>query len=177
MEEKPNETLEERNIRVANELEERAEKDKVTEAHETMSNVGEALSVREQLLKRTRLRIFKTPIDIINEEGDVTGEIEIKTRLMTGSERERAIILIKELEVQSKEETRDILKFNETTRMIAEVLVEVCVDEDVRHYFREGEATDDVLIAVLSSTMEQSLEAIGDNVQRFREKRDRPSPT
>ena len=177
MEKRPDETLEEYNARVRKELEGRADSAEEAEAHETMADAGEALSVRDRLLQRTRRRVFDTPIDMIDDDGNVIGEIIVKTRMLTGSERSRAVILINELEAQSREETRDILKFNETAAGIAEILAEVAVDEEVQDYFREGEATDDVLIAVLSSTMEQSLEAIGDSVSRFRKKRDRPSPT
>lgn len=177
MEKNKNETLGERNIRELEELEGRADRDEAAETQETMGDVTEALSVRDKLLQRTRRRIFETPIDMIDEQGKVIGEIIVKTRMLTGSERARAIVLLKELEIQSQEENRDILKFNETTKGISEILAEASVDADVREYFSKGEATDDVLIAVLSSTMEQSLEAMGDSVQRFREERNRTSPT
>lgn len=177
MEKRPDETLEEYNIRKIAELEGRADDHEAEEAHETMADVGEALSVRDRLIRRTKRRVFDTAIDTIDDDGKVSGEIIIKTRMLTSSERARAVILISELEKQKDEETRDILMFNETTKGIGEILADVAVDPEIQEYFKVGESTDDVLIAVLTSTMEQSLEAIGDSISRFREERDRSSPT
>lgn len=174
--EKPEETLEERNLRVLGELEGRVDESESTAAAATTEEIKESLSTRDRLLRRVRLRVFETPIDVLNKDDEIVDEIKIRTRMLTSSERARAVLLIGELDEQQDESKRDIYKYNTTLEEMSKILAEVSMEEDVRTYFSAGEATDDIIVAVLSNTVEQSLTAVGDDISRFRQKRDRTSP-
>lgn len=175
VEEKTEETLGERNIRVLAELEARADAGEDLEAYVKMTDLQEQLTVRDRLLARTRRKTVTTELDVLDDDEKVIDTIEIETRMMTTSERVRATNYLEKLKAFAPKEGVDMSDrsfgpYNEIMSGFSELLAEIVVTPGLRDYFLNGEATEDILMGVATNALVSSVESTGDEVERFRKK-------
>jgi len=116
------------------------------------------LSVRDRLMRRVQVTRFKTVFE------DDLGDFVVETRQMTSGERFQAVQL-NQLLAQSDREPE---KYAEAIGGFRELARELCVTPGLDDYWNGEGVSDDVVIAVVMSTLQQTMRLVGEALTSFR---------
>lgn len=118
------------------------------------------LNIRDRLMRRAEKTTFETMFE------DDLGEFAVETRLMTSSERMKALNLNKMLG-QGRE---DLTKYEDAINGLKELAAEICVTPGLDEYLRSDDVSDDILVAMVLRTVYGTLEKVGESTTSFRKK-------
>uniref|UniRef100_A0A6M3MBA3 Uncharacterized protein n=1 Tax=viral metagenome TaxID=1070528 RepID=A0A6M3MBA3_9ZZZZ len=118
------------------------------------------LTIRDRLMRRAEKTTFETMFE------DDLGEFAVETRLMTSSERMKALKLNQMLG-QGQE---DLTKYEDAINGLKELAAEICVTPGLDEYLRSDDVSDDVLVAMVLRTVYGTLEKVGESTTSFRKK-------
>ena len=118
------------------------------------------LSIRDRLMRRAEKTTFETVFQ------DDLGDFAVETRLMTSSERVRALKLNQMLG-QGQE---DLNKYEDAINGLKELAAEICVTPGVDEYLKSDNVSDDVVVAMVIRTVYGTLETVGESITSFRKK-------
>ena len=149
-------SLEERNIET---LERLKAVEKKTEKKDAI-DLATQLSIRDRLMRRAEKTTFETVFQ------DDLGDFAVETRLMTSSERVRALKLNQMLG-QGQE---DLNKYEDAINGLKELAAEICVTPGVDEYLKSDNVSDDVVVAMVIRTVYGTLETVGESITSFRKK-------
>lgn len=142
----------------------RAAADLTDEDKEIIQN----LSIRERLMRRSGMTRIETVMQ------DDAGDIVVETRVMTSDERYRGLKAI-EVMATSKKEDRAI-GFADAFKTLSEIVEGIVVTEGMEGYFTGPDSTDDVVLHLFMSTLEETMKLAGGSIESFLKKPDRAKP-
>ena len=149
-------SLEDQNIETRERLMKAADK---TEKKDEI-DLETQLTIRDRLMRRTEKTTFETMFE------DDLGDFAVETRLMTSSERMKALKLNQMLG-QGRE---DLNKYEEAINGLKELAAEICVTPGLDEYLRSDDVSDDILVAMVLRTIYGTLEKVGESTTSFRKK-------
>ena len=176
------ETLEEQNVRREKELMGEETKQQDREDSQTMTDISEALSVRDRLIARTRSKTVKIEFEHIDEEGKLIDTIIVECRMLTGLERARVALLFSKLtefaaddaapsedELTREESMKRFTVLNDVMKEFTEIAAQIVVTPGLSDYFMSGQASDGDITKIITDALLGSIENTGDSIKRFRE--------
>jgi len=128
-------------------------------AEERLANeLRDTLSVADRLMRRAEKTTFKTVFQ------DDLGDFAVETRLMTSSERMKALELNRMLGKGSE----DLNNYADAIKGLKELASEICMTPGVDAYLLSDNVSDDVVVSMVLRTVYGTLEKVGESTTSFR---------
>ena len=143
-------------------LQQNFEDSEIRKMEDTNRLLVENLSVADRLMRRVEHVTFKSYFL------DDVGDICIKTRLMTSTERFRAFSLYKKF--GELKDNRSTENYQKVLTKMKELAAEVTVTPGMSAYFKSKKVSDDVIIVLIINSLFGSIEAVGNQIRSFRKK-------
>ena len=105
---------------------------------------------------------------------DDAGDFVVETRIMTSDERYRGLKAIEKMATSPKEDRA--MGFADAFKTLAETVEGIVVTEGMKGYFTGPDSTDDVILHLFMSTLEQTMKMAGGSIESFLKEPDRTEP-
>ena len=142
----------------------RAAADLTDEDKKTIQN----LSIRDRLMRRSGITRIETVME------DDAGDFVVETRVMTSDERYRGLKALEKMATSKKEDRA--IGFGDALKTLSEIVEAIVVTEGMEGYFTGPDSTDDVVLHLFMSTLEQTMKIAGGSIESFLKQPDRPEP-